>query len=270
MNLLQEKRKDLTNIDLFIKQLNDSKKIVFFGGAGVSTASGIPDFRSQNGLYKKELGYSTSSEEILSIGFLNNNPKEFFDFSFNHLFFPYVKPSVAHKFPVYLEDNDRDVVVVTQNIDGLHQEAGSSNVIELHGTQNTATCMKCNKRYDGKEIFKLRDKDGIPRCTYDNGIVRHDVVLFSQNLNDNDIRNSIKAINQADMLIVAGTSLNVYPAAGLINYFIGKYIVVVNKESININEDNVLVFQEEAFREEVKRICSRLLRSSVIFTSFGS
>lgn len=256
MSLLQEKRNDLNNIDLFIKQLNDSRKIVFFGGAGVSTASGIPDFRSQNGLYRKELGYSTSSEEILSIGFLDSNPKEFFDFSFNHLYFPDVKPSIAHKFPVYLEDNGRDVVVVTQNIDGLHQLVGSSNVIELHGTQNTATCMKCNKRYDGKEVLKLRDKDGIPRCTYDNGIVRHDVVLFSQSLNDNDIKNSIKAINQADMLIVAGTSLNVYPAAGLINYFVGKYIVVVNKDIIKINEDNVLVFQEDmnkVFREVMEK-----------------
>jgi len=254
--LLQGKGRDLSNLDLFIKQIKESKKIVFFGGAGVSTASGIPDFRSQSGVYNKKLGYSVSGEEILSIRFLNANPKEFFDFSFNHIYFPEVLPSIAHKFPVFLEENNKDVTVVTQNIDGLHQIAGSKKVIELHGTQNTATCLKCNKKYDGKEVLNLRDKDGIPRCTYDNGIVRHDVVLFGQNLNNADISNAIEAISSADMLIVAGTSLNVYPAAGLIYYFNGKYLVLVNKERVNIREDNVLIFQDDmnkVFKEVIEK-----------------
>ncbi|NLC97029.1 MAG: NAD-dependent protein deacylase [Erysipelotrichaceae bacterium] len=245
----------MNRIDTLIKYINEANKIVYFTGAGVSTASGIPDFRSQNGLYNKELGYSVSSEEILSTSFFKTNPKEFFDFSFKYLFKKDLKPAIAHKFPVFLKSKNKDVIVITQNIDGLHQEAGIDKVIELHGTQNTATCSKCNKKYDGKKILELLDDEGIPRCTYDNGIVRHDVILFGQNLNQKDINDSIKEISEADLLIVAGTSLNVYPAAGLVHYFRGKHIVVVNKEAINISED--VLFIEEDMNDVFAKIMQK-------------
>lgn len=235
----------MDKIEIFKQEIIDSKKIVFFGGAGVSTASGIPDFRSSKGIYNQDLGYSVTGEEILSTDFFKSNPKEFFDFSFSKIYFPDVKSSATHLFISELENKwNKDVSIVTQNIDGLHQKAGSTKVYEVHGTQASATCSKCFEKYLGKELLQMRDKDGILRCRKcKTGIVRHDVVLFGQSLPQEAVYKSIAAIEKADMLIVAGTSLNVYPAAGFIRYFKGKYLVVLNMESLAISKNsNDLVF----------------------------
>ena len=233
----------MDKIQTFKNQIEDSKKIVFFGGAGVSTASGIPDFRSSNGIYNTATGYKATGEEILSIPFFNKDPKTFFEFSFNEMYFPEIKPSTSHIFLSKLENEyNKDVTIVTQNIDGLHQKAGSKKVYELHGTQATAHCTQCGEKYDGDEIFNLLNEDRIPICKKCGGIVRHDVVLFGQSLPREALFNSINAIENADMLIIAGTSLNVYPAAGLIDYFRGKYVVVLNKEKLHIRLNNYLEF----------------------------
>ena len=212
-------------IEQFKELINKSNNIVFFGGAGVSTESGIPDFRSKDGLYNQH--YKYPPEEILSHTFFMNNTEEFYRFYRNKMNSLKYEPNVTHFKLAELEREKKLKAVVTQNIDGLHQKAGSKTVYELHGSVLRNYCMKCNKFYNAEYVF---ESNGIPKCSC-GGIVKPDVVLYEEGLDDKTIYNSISAIRDADMLIVAGTSLTVYPASGLINYFRGKNLVLINKDS---------------------------------------
>lgn len=226
--------------------IKDSNNIVFFGGAGVSTESNIPDFRSTDGLYgdKKEKKYPYPAETMLSHSFFVSHPKEFFDFYFNEMIYPYALPNDAHKALVKMEREGKLKAIITQNIDGLHQKAGSTNVLELHGSVLTNTCVYCGKKFDLEETMKLRDKDGIPRCDVDGHIVRPDIVLYEEGLDQDVLYKAVKAISEADCLIVGGTSLVVYPAAGLIQYFRGKYLVLINKDSTPYDNQADLVIHD--------------------------
>ena len=203
--------------------ISKSDNIVFFGGAGVSTESGIPDFRSVDGLYSQK--YKYPPETMISRSFFRSNPEEFFDFYINKMIFLDAKPNSAHKKLAELEKEGKLKAVITQNIDGLHQAAGSRNVLELHGSVHRNYCMKCGKFYDVNFIINSK---GIPRCSC-GGIVKPDVVLYEEPLNSHVIGKAVDYIEQADVLIVGGTSLVVYPAAGLINYFRGSKLVLINK-----------------------------------------
>jgi len=202
-----------------------SEKIVFFGGAGVSTESGIPDFRSADGLYHQK--YKYPPEQILSHSFYKKNTKEFFDFYRDKMLFLDAKPNAAHMKLAELERNGKLLAVVTQNIDGLHQAAGSKNVYELHGSVLRNYCENCRKFYDVNYILNNMP---IPRCEVCGGTVKPDVVLYEEGLDANTIEGAVNAIAKADCLIVAGTSLNVYPAAGFIRYFQGNYFVLINRD----------------------------------------
>lgn len=201
--------------------INDSKKIVFFTGAGISTASGIPDFRSSTGLYKNIY----HSEEVLSHHFFMNKADDFYDFYRKYMVYPNATYNYAHKFMADLQDK-KDVTIVTQNIDGLHQLAGSKKVYELHGTIHSNHCMRCGKYYDLTKIIK---SDSIPRCEC-KGIIKPDVVLYEEGLNEDTINKAINAIISADTLVVCGTSLVVYPAASFVRYFRGNNLVIINKD----------------------------------------
>ena len=209
-----------------IKRLKElvgsSDNIVFFGGAGVSTESGIPDFRSTGGLYHQEWKYPP--EVILSHTFYERNPEEFFRFYRAKLLAPDAKPNAAHKKLAEWEAEGRLKAVITQNIDGLHQAAGSRNVLELHGSVHRNHCQRCGKFYGLEHILRT---EGVPRCSC-GGIIKPDVVLYEECLHDDTVNGAVSAIRQADMLIVAGTSLVVYPAAGLINYYRGDKLVLIN------------------------------------------
>lgn len=213
--------------------LEDSNNIVFFGGAGVSTESNIPDFRSADGLYgeQKEKKYPYPAETMLSHTFYERYPKEFFNFYFNEMIYEDAVPNDAHKALAELEKMGKLKAVITQNIDGLHQKAGSVNVLELHGSVLRNYCSRCHEFYDLDETIAARDKDGIPRCKKDGAIIKPDVVLYEEPLNTSVMNQAVDAISKADCLIVGGTSLVVYPAAGLINYFHGKYLVLINRDS---------------------------------------
>lgn len=208
------------------KILDDSKNIVFFGGAGMSTESGIPDFRSQNGLYKADDGYRYSPEVMLSNSFFKAHQKEFFKFYTDKMIYINAKPNLGHYALVKLEKMGKLKAIITQNIDGLHQLAGSKNVYELHGSIYRNYCTKCGTFYDLDFILKNND---VPKCPLCGGTVKPDVVLYEEGLDDDVMRESVMAISKADTLIIGGTSLVVYPAAGLINYFRGKNLILINK-----------------------------------------
>lgn len=205
--------------------IDDSRKIVFFGGAGVSTESGIPDFRSADGLYNQKYNYPP--EQILSHTFYKQNTKEFYDFYRDKMLFLDAKPNAAHIKLAELEKAGKLTAVVTQNIDGLHQAAGSKNVYELHGSVHRNYCTKCHKFFGVDYII---NNTPVPECDVCGGTVKPDVVLYEEGLDNNTIEGAVNAIAQADCLIVAGTSLNVYPAAGFIRYFSGKYFVLINRD----------------------------------------
>ena len=210
-----------------LKELVDSSNnIVFFGGAGVSTESGIPDFRSTGGLYHQEWKYPP--ETILSHTFYESNPEEFFRFSRAKLLISGVKPNAAHYKLAEWEKAGKLKAIVTQNIDGLHQAAGSRRVLELHGSVHRNYCEKCGKFHSFD--FMLHSS-GVPRCEC-GGIVKPDVVLYEEGLDQKTLNDSVRAIAEADMLIIGGTSLNVYPAAGLINYYRGNKLVLINKSAV--------------------------------------
>ncbi len=211
--------------------INDSKRIVFFGGAGVSTESGIPDFRSADGLYSQQ--YKFPPEQIVSHTFFMQEPEEFFRFYKDRMIFPKAKPNAAHKKLAELERAGKLCAVITQNIDGLHQAAGSANVIELHGSVHRNYCMKCRKAYPLSAVI---ESEGIPLCEC-GGRIKPDVVLYEESLNPLDIERAIYEIETADTLIIGGTSLAVYPAAGLVRYFRGKYLVVINKSELDTGAD---------------------------------
>ena len=208
------------------KIIEDSDNIVFFGGAGVSTESGIPDFRSQDGLY--HMKYRYPPETIISHSFFEANPREFYRFYKDKMLVLSARPNAAHRKLAELEQAGKLKAVVIQNIDGLHQKAGSKVVYELHGSTLRNYCTRCGAFYDAEFV---KNSDGIPRCPKCGGIIKPDVVLYEEGLDDTVIRKSVKAIMEADVLIIGGTSLVVYPAAGLIDYFRGSRLVLINKSA---------------------------------------
>ena len=210
-------------INLLNKYIKESNNIVFFGGAGVSTESGIKDFRSVDGLYNEKYDYPP--EEILSHTFFMNNTKEFYKFYKEKLNCLDIKPNICHKYLTKLEKEGKLKAIITQNIDGLHQKAKSKNVLELHGTIYKNYCINCGKNYEAKDIFNSKE---IPKCNC-GGIIKPEVVLYEEPLNDNTINKTINYISNADLLIVAGTSLTVYPASSFIRFFKGKHLVIINK-----------------------------------------
>jgi len=206
--------------------INESRGIVFFGGAGVSTESSIPDFRGVDGLYHQE--YQYPPETIISRSFYRSNPEEFFRFYKNRMLFPDARPNPAHLALAKLEEMGKLKAVITQNIDGLHQAAGSKNVLELHGSVRRNHCTRCMKFFTLEDMLSSIGEDGIPRCTC-SGPIKPDVVLYEESLDEDVLSKSVAYISQADMLIVGGTSLTVYPAAGLIDYYRGSKMVLINK-----------------------------------------
>lgn len=230
--------------------IDDSEKIVFFGGAGVSTESGIPDFRSVDGLYNQKYDYPP--ETIISHSFFMRYPEEFYRFYRDKMIFPDAKPNAAHKKLAELEKIGRLSAVVTQNIDGLHQAAGSKNVIELHGSVHRNYCMKCGKFYP---LSAITESAGVPKCEC-GGTIKPDVVLYEESLKTEDIERAVSAISAADTLIIGGTSLVVYPAAGLVRYFNGKHLVVINKSEIN-TDNAELVINDNIGEVMSKIVCER-------------
>lgn len=218
--------------------IDDSKRIVFFGGAGVSTESGIPDFRSADGLYSQQ--YKYPPEQIVSHTFFTRYPDEFYRFYRDRMIFPDAKPNAAHLKLAELEQAGKLSAVITQNIDGLHQAAGSRNVIELHGSVHRNYCTKCGKFYP---LSAVTESAGIPECEC-GGRIKPDVVLYEESLNSEDIENAVTEIAAADTLIIGGTSLVVYPAAGFVNYFKGKHLVVINKSPTNADKNAELVIAD--------------------------
>lgn len=210
----------------------NSDNIVFFGGAGVSTESNIPDFRSESGLYNAQQKYGRSPEEMLSHSFFMRHTDTFFDYYKNNLIYRSAEPNKAHRALAKLEAEGKLRAVITQNIDGLHQKAGSRNVYELHGSVLRNYCMDCGEFYDLDYIMDEANCDGgIPKCKKCGGTVKPDVVLYEEALDDDCMMGAIRAIQQADTLIIGGTSLVVYPAAGLIRYFGGNKLVLINKQA---------------------------------------
>lgn len=228
----------MDKIKELVTLIKTSKKTVFFGGAGVSTESGLKDFRSKDGLYHEK--YIYPPEEILSHHFFLENTKEFYKFYRDKLNSLNYKPNITHIILAKLEEKGLLSSIITQNIDGFHQMAGSKNVIELHGSVLRNYCMKCNKFYDAKKVFSTQ---GIPKCNC-GGIIKPEVVLYEESLNQETLQQAIKEISTADLLIIGGTSLNVYPAAGLIQYFHGKNIVLINKEKTSYDKMCNLVFYD--------------------------
>lgn len=232
-----------------IKELiENSKNIVVFTGAGISVASGIPDFRSSDGLYNQDSGLNIRPEEIISNTFFNRHTEDFYKFYKEKMIYENATYNIAHKFFADLESLEKNVTIVTQNIDGLHRLAGSNNVLEIHGSIHRNYCLKCRKNYSLKEILTL---EGVPHCKC-GGTIKPDVVLYEEALDYNTLTKSIYNIARADLLIVVGTSLLVQPATSLINYFKGNNMVIINKEktcydnaaSIVINDDIISVIKE--------------------------
>ena len=223
----------------FIKIINEYNEITFFGGAGVSTESNIPDFRGTGGLTDLNIEYSF--EEILSHHFLFEKPDIFYDFYKKHMIYPNARPNGAHIKLAELENKGRLISVITQNIDGLHQVAGSKKVRELHGSIHRNYCSKCKKLFDLSYILST---NGIPYCDECNGLIRPDVVLYGEELDYNVIENSITDIRKSKVLIVGGTSLNIYPAAGLLKYFNGDYLILINKSKTPYDRYADLIIRE--------------------------
>lgn len=217
----------MENISKVKKIIRDSKNIVFFGGAGVSTASGLPDFRSATGLYNKENNSNYSPEYMLSHEFFENHPDEFMTYVKENLMIEGIKPNACHYALAKLEEMRKLKGIITQNIDGLHQDAGSKNVIELHGNLVDFYCTKCGKAYD---LSYVKSFDGSVKCEDCGGIVRPDIVLYGEGLDQNNISYAINLIANADVLIIGGTSLAVYPAAGLIDFYNGDKLVLINMD----------------------------------------
>ncbi len=215
--------------------IKESENIVFFGGAGVSTESGIPDFRSQDGLYHQQYDYPP--EQILSHTFFMKKPEEFFRFYHNKMIAADAKPNKAHLALAKLEQEGKLKAVITQNIDGLHQDAGSREVLELHGSVRRNHCMRCGKFYG---LETIQAQAGVPRCSC-GGIIKPDVVLYEEGLDMDTLNKAVAYISQADVLIVGGTSLTVYPAAGLVDYYRGKKLVLINRDATPLDGSADLV-----------------------------
>ena len=223
----------MEQVEVLRQWIQESKRIVFFGGAGVSTESGIPDFRSAKGIYQE------TPEEMVSHHYFMEHPQEFYKFYKEKMVYPEAKPNITHQVLAQLEKAGKLSCVITQNIDGLHQAAGSQKVIELHGSVLRNYCMKCHRFYD---VNKVLESD-IPYCDC-GGMIKPDVVLYEESLKEEDIDRALYEIHHADMLIVAGTSLSVYPAAGMIRYFRGKYLVLINKTKTDFDQNADLVIYD--------------------------
>ena len=226
----------------FARLIRESDNIVFFGGAGVSTESGIKDYRSEDGLYNTVKQYGVSPETILSHSFFEDHPEVFYDFYYNYFLAVTAEPNKAHFALAELEKRGKLKAVITQNIDGLHQKAGSKNVIELHGTVFEHYCPSCGAEMPTEEVAAL--KGGIPRCEKCGHIIKPRVTLYEESLDERVIEAAVSAISSADLLIIGGTSLAVYPAAGFIRYFGGENIVLINKGETGIDSRAKLVFRD--------------------------
>lgn len=228
----------MTNIEQFLQMVKESDNIVFFGGAGVSTESGIPDFRSVDGLYNQK--YEYPPETILSHSFYIKYPEEFYRFYRDKMLYLDAEPNPAHKKLAQWEREGRLLAVITQNIDGLHQKAGSRNVLELHGSVHRNYCRRCGKLFDAQYLLR---SSGVPRCDQCGGAVKPDVVLYEEALDQAVLQKAAGALRQADLLIVGGTSLTVYPAAGLLRYFQGSRLAVVNQTALSLDQEADLLIQ---------------------------
>jgi NAD-dependent deacetylase len=227
------------------KIIDGSDNIVFFGGAGVSTESNIPDFRSEKGLYKAQTEYGRSPEEMLSHSFFVNHTETFFDYYKKNLIYTEARPNKAHRALARLEAQDKLKAIVTQNIDGLHQKAGNKKVYELHGSTLRNYCMKCHQFYDLDYIMdEYHCKGGVPICPVCGGIIKPDVVLYEEMLDEDTIDKAVSAISKADTLIIGGTSLVVYPAAGFVRYFRGSHLVLINKQETPYDSHADLVIHD--------------------------
>ncbi len=220
--------------------IDNAKRIVFFGGAGVSTESGIKDFRSKDGLYNLHSKYGHPYEEMLSHHYFFEHTKTFYQFYYEFMISKSAKPNDAHLYLAKLE-KAKELTVITQNIDGLHQMAGSKKVLELHGSVHRNTCLKCGKHYSLDELMEVGE---VPYCSKCGGLVKPDVVLYEEGLDMGVVNEAIYQISKADLMIIAGTSLSVYPASGLVYYFKGKNLVVINKDPLNIQSDDYLEINE--------------------------
>lgn len=230
-----------TKIEQLTQILKESKNIVFFGGAGVSTESGIPDFRSSTGLFNEKLNMTFTPEQLVSHSFYIRYPEQFFNFYKEKLIYENAKPNAGHLALAKLEEMGKLKAIVTQNIDGLHQAAGSKNVFELHGSIHRNYCTKCHSFYDLDFVVKYK---GVPTCNKCGGTVKPDVVLYEEGLDESVIKGAVNAISKADTLIIGGTSLVVYPAAGLIDYFKGNNLVLINKSSTSADKKANLVIND--------------------------
>jgi len=239
-------KKGAETMDKKLKQIiQESTNMVFFGGAGVSTESNIPDFRSEQGLYNAEHKYGMCPERIISHSFFVDDTETFYDYYKNNMIYREARPNKAHMALALLEKQKKLKAVVTQNIDGLHQMAGSKNVFELHGSVLRNNCMDCGEGYDLDYIMDPKNcKGSIPKCRECGGTVKPDVVLYEEGLSEEMINGAVRAIAEADTLIVGGTSLVVYPAAGLINYFRGKDLILINKQSTPHDRNATLVINK--------------------------
>ena len=235
--------------------INESNNIVFFGGAGVSTSSGIKDFRSKDGLY--HMKYKYPPEEILSHHFFIENPKEFYKFYIDKMNCLDKQPNICHKYLTKLEKNGKLKAIVTQNIDGLHEKAGSINIYNLHGTINENKCIKCNKEYTKEDIFI--NHTTTCKC---GGLIKPNVILYEEPLDTDIIENTINAISKADLLLIVGTSLTVYPASSFINYFKGKHLVIINKDITPIDNKADLVINDD-----IKDVFNYLNKNSKLINS---
>ncbi len=238
---------DNEKINKLQQMIDESESIVFFGGAGVSTESGIPDFRSQDGLYNQKYPYPP--ETILSRTFYDKEPEWFYRFYREKMIFLDAKPNAAHLKLAEMEEKGRLLAVITQNIDGLHTKAGSKCVLELHGSVHRNYCRKCGKLYNADWIMSF---DNIPKCSC-GGRVKPDVVLYEEPLDNSTIERAAAAISAADMMIIGGTSLAVYPAAGLVRYFKGKYLVIINRDATSADRQASL-----CIREPIGEVLSRI------------
>ena len=231
----------MDEIEILKSMLDHSHRIVFFTGAGISVPSGIPDFRSADGLYNQKGDTKYSPEQIISHSFYVSHRREFYTFYKDKMVYPNAKPNIAHEYIAKLQDK-KEVTVITQNIDGLHQEAGSKKVIELHGSVKRNYCERCGAFFDDKYVTNSKS---IPVCDKCGGDIKPDVVLYEEQLDAENIDNAITAIMKADTLVVIGTSLVVYPAAGFIRYFKGNALIVINKSKTNYDNMCDLVINDD-------------------------
>ena len=224
------------------KMIDECHNIVVFSGAGISVPSGIPDFRSADGIYNQKTKFHASPEDIISHSFFVNNTEDFYEFYKDKMCYPKAEPNIAHKYFADLEKKGKNVIVVTQNIDGLHQKAGSKLVYELHGTIHQNFCQRCGRLFGLDYVMNAK---GVPHCDKCGGIIKPNVVLYEESLDEDTISRAINAIMTCELLIIVGTSLRVYPAAGFIRYFKGRYLVVINKDATSYDSMCDLVFNED-------------------------